>query len=92
MPENERDRCTKAHEYVFLLSKSKCYYFDQAAIAEEAIEPRGAGNVSPAESLPDERSGEMNPDYATLAQRRLDTAWVEDAARVVFLLDQSPAV
>jgi hypothetical protein len=28
MPESVRDRCTKAHEYLFLLSKSKIYYFD----------------------------------------------------------------
>lgn len=32
MPESIRDRCTKAHEYVFLLSKSQRYYFDQDAI------------------------------------------------------------
>lgn len=34
MPESIRDRCTKAHEYLFLLSKSRRYYFDQAAISE----------------------------------------------------------
>lgn len=34
MPESVRDRCTKAHEYLFLLSKSRRYYFDQAAISE----------------------------------------------------------
>lgn len=34
MPESVRDRCTKAHEYLFLLSKSKRYYFDIEAIAE----------------------------------------------------------
>lgn len=34
MPESTRDRCTKAHEYIFLLSKSKRYYFDQDAIKE----------------------------------------------------------
>jgi len=34
MPESVQDRCTKSHEYVFLLSKSKKYYFDQAAILE----------------------------------------------------------
>lgn len=32
MPEPVRDRCTKAHEYIFLLSKSKRYYFDSEAI------------------------------------------------------------
>lgn len=34
MPESVRDRCTKAHEYLFLLSKSPRYYFDADAIAE----------------------------------------------------------
>lgn len=32
MPESVSDRCTKAHEYIFLLSKSEKYYFDQKAI------------------------------------------------------------
>jgi DNA modification methylase len=34
MPESVRDRCTKAHEYLFLLSKGPRYYFDAEAIAE----------------------------------------------------------
>lgn len=34
MPESVRDRCTKAHEYIFLLSRSEKYYFDQGAILE----------------------------------------------------------
>lgn len=34
MPESVRDRCTKAHEYLFLLSKGPRYYFDAQAIAE----------------------------------------------------------
>ncbi len=36
MPESVRDRCTKAHEYIFLLAKSERYYFDAPAIAEPA--------------------------------------------------------
>lgn len=36
MPESVTDRCTKAHEYIFLLSKSERYYFDAKAIAEKA--------------------------------------------------------
>lgn len=35
MPESVIDRCTKAHEYIFLLSKSPKYHFDAAAIEEE---------------------------------------------------------
>lgn len=36
MPESVTDRCTKSHEYVFLLSKSATYYYDAEAIREEA--------------------------------------------------------
>jgi site-specific DNA-methyltransferase (adenine-specific) len=34
MPESVRDRCTKAHEYVFLLTKSERYYYDAEALRE----------------------------------------------------------
>ncbi len=34
MPESVKDRCTKAHEYIFLLSKSQKYYYDYEAIKE----------------------------------------------------------
>jgi len=36
MPESVKDRCTKAHEYVFLLSKSPHYYYDYEAVLEPA--------------------------------------------------------
>ena len=36
MPESVRDRCTKSHEYIFLLSKNKNYYYDNEAIKEPA--------------------------------------------------------
>jgi len=36
MPESVRDRCTKSHEYLFLLAKSERYYFDAEAIKEPA--------------------------------------------------------
>lgn len=34
MPESVKDRCTKSHEYIFLLSKSPRYYYDSSAISE----------------------------------------------------------
>lgn len=37
MPESVKDRCTKAHEYIFLFSKSKNYYFDSDAIKEPTV-------------------------------------------------------
>lgn len=36
MPESVTDRCTKSHEYVFLLSKSARYYYDHEAVKEKA--------------------------------------------------------
>ena len=37
MPESVRDRPTKAHEYLFLLTKSERYFYDAAAVAEQAV-------------------------------------------------------
>ena len=36
MPESVRDRCTKAHEYLFLLSKSQRYFWDRETMQEQA--------------------------------------------------------
>ena len=44
MPESVTDRCTKSHEYVFLLTKSSKYHFDHAAIKEDAV--KGAAGAT----------------------------------------------
>ena len=44
MPESVKDRCTKSHEYIFLLTKSDKYYFDSDAIKEIASYPNGPNN------------------------------------------------
>ena len=50
MPESVTDRCTKSHEYLFLLSKSARYYFDNQAIKEPAVwagdERNGEGRLT----------------------------------------------
>jgi site-specific DNA-methyltransferase (adenine-specific) len=51
MPESVRDRCTKAHEYVFLFAKGERYFYDSAAVREAAI--------------PQKRMGESAIGYAT---------------------------
>ena len=38
LPESVKDRCTKAHEYIFLLSKSEKYYYDSHAIKEQSVD------------------------------------------------------
>ena len=45
MPESVKDRCTKAHEYIFLLTKNKKYYYDHEAIKEKAVGERWGGNT-----------------------------------------------
>lgn len=179
MPESVRDRCTKAHEYLFLLSKSPRYYFDQDAIREPAraqaapesasrrnsfaretkytdgehgqtaqhrtgrndvdydetrnkrsvwtvstasfkgahfatfppdlirpcvlagsprggmvLDPFGGAGTTALVAMQEGRKSvicELNPEYAALARQRLDTAWIEGAAQMDFLLDQTPA-
>lgn len=57
MPESVRDRCTKAHEYIFLLTKSASYHFDAAAINEPVsgnAHARGSG-VNPKANGPNSR-------------------------------------
>tara|TARA_B100000427_G_scaffold140301_1_gene116696 strand:- start:258 stop:1223 length:966 start_codon:yes stop_codon:yes gene_type:complete len=44
MPESVKDRCTKAHEYIFLLSKNRKYYYNHEAIKEKAVGERWGGN------------------------------------------------
>ena len=44
MPESVKDRCTKSHEYLFLLSKNKKYYYDHESIKEKAVGERWGGN------------------------------------------------
>lgn len=56
MPESVSDRCTKAHEYIFLLSKSRQYYFNADAIKETVsgtAHARGDGVNPKAMKMPD---------------------------------------
>ena len=65
MPESVRDRPTKAHEYIFLLSKSPRYYYDAEAIKEPAKESsirRWGQNVDAqigSDRVPGKRNGAM---------------------------------
>jgi len=47
MPESIRDRCTRSHEYLFMLAKSKKYYYDNLAIAEDLVRPDEATRKTP---------------------------------------------
>lgn len=61
MPESVTDRCTKAHEYLFLLTKSERYYFDHVAIQEpETMKPQN--RLTPRKANPDAKVHGM-PEY-----------------------------
>ena len=45
MPESVTDRCTKSHEYLFLLSKSPRYFYDYEAIKEDAVTSGRVGTL-----------------------------------------------
>ena len=44
MPSSVKDRCTSSHEYIFLLAKSKKYYYDHDAVKEPAVSGHPSGN------------------------------------------------
>ena len=48
MPESVTDRCTKSHEYIFLLSKSARYFYDYEAVKEPLTRPEEADRKTPA--------------------------------------------
>lgn len=64
MPESIRDRCTKAHEYLFLLAKSERYRFDADSIAEPA---KYAGRVVKASNPETAKNGQKGEFGATSA-------------------------
>ena len=66
MPESVTDRCTKAHEYIFLMSKSPRYYFDSQAIAEplagssiERLNQPNIDNQAGSDRVPGKTNGAM---------------------------------
>lgn len=64
MPESVTDRCTKSHEYIFLLTKSPKYYYDHEAIKEEASNTGGGscfGKISQSDEA--NKSGQQAERY-----------------------------
>jgi site-specific DNA-methyltransferase (cytosine-N4-specific) len=69
MPENVTDRCTRAHEYVFLLSRNTRYRFDQDALREPASCPRGSGNNRPVRCPPGEGGNRLRAQLHRIGPR-----------------------
>jgi DNA modification methylase len=77
MPEGVTDRCTKAHEYIFLLSKSSKYYYDHEAIKEESKSKsegiRFGGNKYGDNDDPKYASGNVSKEYDKANKRSVWT-------------------
>lgn len=86
MPESVTDRCTKSHEYIFLLSKSQKYWYDHEAIKEESCgdsgfaKQRKFGQSNFAKTkedryVNDARSGNGYGDYKDDGYRNKRSVW-----------------
>ena len=74
MPESVTDRCTKAHEYLFLLSKSERYYFDHNAMKEDAVaKPKPCGPKNDSSRNDSGRTGIVRGDGSTRNRRSVWT-------------------
>ena len=71
MPESVTDRCTKAHEYIFLLSKAAKYYYDADAIKEESI--NSGGDYSKTHKAGNKRNPEEPAIYPSRNKRSVWT-------------------
>lgn len=70
MPESVTDRCTKAHEYLFMLSKGTRYYYDAEAIAEPAIYSGLANQDASGFKSPTSFNGKHKEGYRTSDKQR----------------------
>lgn len=86
MPESVTDRCTKSHEYVFLLSKGPRYFFDHEAVKEDAIGGQTGAAASfkrtgskREQTIPGQAYGTHRPDREDVAyngeQRNRRSVW-----------------
>ena len=80
MPESVTDRPTKVHEYIFLLTKNKNYYYDADAIREENVNPKRTNYQSGSRSFGENKDrndndlGERSKEF-TASGRNKRTVW-----------------
>jgi len=81
MPESVTDRCTKAHEYIFLLSKSPRYYYDHEAIKEESVgqPPKRMGGNKYGDSNETETRTKSGNTYTDNGKRNKRSVWTVSA-------------
>lgn len=75
MPESVKDRCTKAHEYIFLLSKKKEYYFDYEAIKEDTVKTGGSPRLFGAKEQEGTMRGDIGNEFVDNGKRHKRSVW-----------------
>lgn len=76
MPESVKDRCTRSHEYIFMLTKNKKYWFDHEAMQEPAVR-YGIDRIDMGRNFNGKRndSGEQKPFRAAYKTRNKRDVW-----------------
>jgi len=85
MPESIKDRCTKSHEYIFLLSKSEKYYFNYEAIREPTVSGGDLKNKRSVWTVPTRSSGVEH--YATYPEELVTSCIAAGSPMGGFVLD-----
>ena len=75
MPESVTDRCTKAHEYIFLMSKSANYYFDSDAMQEETGRTGGSPRIFGAKNQKGTKRNDIGEDFIDDGKRNKRSVW-----------------
>jgi len=75
MPESVTDRCTKAHEYIFLLTKSNKYYFDSKAMREPAVKGYAGSKFNSGKTATHQMGRSSEADRADDGMRNRRSVW-----------------
>lgn len=75
MPESVTDRCTKAHEYVFLLSKSRRYFYDSEAVAEDVVKGAAGSDFSTGQTAVHQLSRASKRERVETEKRNKRSVW-----------------
>ena len=75
MPESAQDRPTKSHEYVFLLSKSARYFYDNEAVREPQIKGAAGSNFNTGKTAIYQKNRASNKERVESSTRNLRSVW-----------------
>lgn len=75
MPESVTDRCTKAHEYIFLLSKSTRYFYDHDSVKESAVRGYAGSTFNTGKTAEHQLNRSSNKDRTEDGKRNRRSVW-----------------